>query len=116
MNGITLDELTFDNRFTRELPGDPEPANFRRQVTGACYSRVTPVQVRAPRLVAHSREMAAELGLSDRFVASEEFPRIFAGNAVTSRAWTPSRCATAATSSAPGPASSGTDAPSTSER
>ena len=83
MNGMTLDELTFDNRFTRELPGDPEPANYRRQVTGACYSRVTPVQVRAPRLVAHSREMAAELRLSDRSVASDGFARVFAGNAVT---------------------------------
>ena len=83
MNGMTLDELTFDNRFTRELPGDPEPANFRRQVTGACYSRVRPVQVRAPRLVAHSREMAAELCLSDRSVASDEFARTFAGNDLT---------------------------------
>jgi hypothetical protein len=43
-----LNTLTFDNRFVRELPGDPEPANFRRQVTRACYSRVLPTPAAAP--------------------------------------------------------------------
>jgi hypothetical protein len=28
--------LSFDNRFTRELPADPETANFCRQVQEAC--------------------------------------------------------------------------------
>jgi hypothetical protein len=28
--------MSYDNRFTRELPGDNEPRNFRRQVSGAC--------------------------------------------------------------------------------
>ena len=36
----TLDILTFDNSFTRELPADPETENYRRQVKQACYSRV----------------------------------------------------------------------------
>ena len=39
-----LNVLTFDNRFTRELPADPEAANRRRQVMGACYSLVAPIQ------------------------------------------------------------------------
>jgi hypothetical protein len=56
-----LAELQFDNRFAAQLPADPEPANFRRQVADACYSRVAPTQVARPRLVAWSRE-AAELG------------------------------------------------------
>jgi len=33
---LTVDALTFDNRFTRELPADPEPRNYPRQVPGAC--------------------------------------------------------------------------------
>ena len=79
-NGKTLADLSFDNRFTRELPADPEEENFRRQVTGACYSRVAPVQVPQPRLVAHSREMAAALDLAADAHESEEFAQVFAGN------------------------------------
>ena len=30
-----LDSLRFTNRFTRELPGDPDTRNLRRQVRGA---------------------------------------------------------------------------------
>ena len=31
--------LRFDNRFVRELPGEPEPSTRRRQVHGACWHR-----------------------------------------------------------------------------
>jgi uncharacterized protein YdiU (UPF0061 family) len=72
----------FDNAFLRALPGDPEPRNFVRQVQGALWSQVAPEPVAAPRLLAHSREMAAELGFSDSDVASPEFARVFAGNAL----------------------------------
>jgi len=78
-NGM-LASLTFDNRFTRELPADPEPANRRRQVTGACYSRVKPVRVVAPRLVAYSQEAAELLDLSVEACESPEFVRVFSGN------------------------------------
>ena len=47
-----LESLRFDNRFTRELPADPLTHNQRRQVAGACYSRVQPKPMAAPRLVA----------------------------------------------------------------
>ena len=40
-----LNELTFDNRFVNDLPGDPLSTNQRRQVMGACYSRVSPTAV-----------------------------------------------------------------------
>ncbi len=50
----TLENLTFDNRFTRELPADPETENSRRQVMQACYSRVQPTPVAQPRLVAYA--------------------------------------------------------------
>ena len=72
--------LTFDNRFTRELPADPETSNARRQVTRACYSRVQPAKVSQPQLVAYAWEVAEELGLSRVFCESDDFPHIFSGN------------------------------------
>ncbi|MEC4748022.1 protein adenylyltransferase SelO family protein [Methylomicrobium sp. Wu6] len=75
-----LDDLVFDNRFIRELPGDPETANYRRQVAGACYSRVLPTQVSAPQLVAYSKEVAELLDLSPELCASDDFFQVFAGN------------------------------------
>ena len=74
--------LRFDNRFMRELPGDPTTAPGIRQVHGALWSHVDPAPVPAPRLVAWSREMAARLGFSDDEVASPAFAALFAGNAV----------------------------------
>ena len=74
--------LSFDNRFTRELPADPETGNARRQVTRACYSRVQPTQVAQPQLVAYAWEVAEELGLSRTFCESDDFPHIFSGNRV----------------------------------
>ena len=78
-NGM-LASLTFDNRFTRELPADPDTTNQRRQVMGACYSRVHPVRVSAPRVVAYSREAAALLDLSAEACESSEFVQVFSGN------------------------------------
>ena len=75
-----LNTLTFDNRFTRELPADPEAANRRRQVMGACYSLVAPVRAASPKLTACSREAAELLGLSADACASEAFTQVFSGN------------------------------------
>jgi uncharacterized protein YdiU (UPF0061 family) len=72
--------LRFDNRFVRELPADPEAGARRRQVQGALYSRLEPTPVRAPRLLAHSREMAEALGFTEADVASPAFAAVFAGN------------------------------------
>lgn len=77
-----IEELTFQNLFVQELPADPEKENFQRQVTGACYSRVIPVQAAQPVLVAHSREMIAELNLSDKIVASDAFSQVFSGSSI----------------------------------
>lgn len=41
---------------------------------------MTPTAVRAPKLVAHSREMADLVGFSDQDVNSQEFAEVFAGN------------------------------------
>ncbi len=75
-----LDFPAFDNAFLRALPGDPEPRNFVRQVEGALWTAVAPTPVAAPRLLAHSAEMARELGFSDEELASPEFAAVLAGN------------------------------------
>src|SRR4249919_3693545 len=74
--------LRFDNRFVRELPADPERGPRVRQVTAAMYSRVEPTPVRAPRLIAHSREVAELLGFDEEDAASPAFARVFGGNAL----------------------------------
>lgn len=75
-----LTELQFDNRFTASLPADPDQTNTRREVADACYSRVQPLRVSDPKLVAHSRELAADLGLRDSACLRPEFAAILAGN------------------------------------
>jgi uncharacterized protein YdiU (UPF0061 family) len=75
-----LDALTFDNRFIRELPGDPETVNNRRQVFGACYSRVLPAKVAHPQMLAYSREVAELLDLTVEVCESDDFTQVFVGN------------------------------------
>ena len=68
--------FSFDNAFVRDLPGDPETGPRLRQVRGALYSRVDPTSVAAPRLIAHSVEVAALLGVDANDIASPEFGQI----------------------------------------
>jgi uncharacterized protein YdiU (UPF0061 family) len=74
--------LQFDNRFVRELPGDPEQSQRRRQVLGACWSAVTPTPVARPRLLAYASEVAALLDLPVSEMESEAFAQVFGGNAL----------------------------------
>ena len=53
-----------------------------RQVEGALYSSVDPTPVAAPRVLAHSAEMATVLGFSEEDVATPEFAQVFGGNAL----------------------------------
>jgi serine/tyrosine/threonine adenylyltransferase len=76
----SLDDLIFDNRFIRELPADTETINNRRQVIGACYSRVLPTPVEKPQRVAYSREVAELLDLPTEVCESDDFIQAFAGN------------------------------------
>ncbi|HRP98277.1 MAG TPA: YdiU family protein [Rhodocyclaceae bacterium] len=73
-------DLKFDNRFVRELPADPESGPHVRQVHGACYSRVVPTPVRAPRLIAWSPEVASLLELTEEDVRTQLFADVFGGN------------------------------------
>ena len=78
-----MNTLNFDNRFTRDLPADPDLSNSRRQVYKACFSYVEPTTVSAPSLVSYSREAAELLDLSESDCQGEEFLQIFSGNKVS---------------------------------
>jgi uncharacterized protein YdiU (UPF0061 family) len=77
-----LDRLPFDNRFTRDLPADPDERNARRQVEGAAYSRVAPTPVASPTTIAWSPEVAAQLGLAPDLPRTQDFADVFGGNRV----------------------------------
>ena len=72
--------LVFDNRFVRELPGDPEEGPRIRQVHGACYSRVMPTPVAKPQLLAWSPEVGELLGWGLSDAADPVFAEVFGGN------------------------------------
>ena len=72
--------FTFDNRFMRGLPADPDPANNCRQVLGACYSRVQPATVTQPEMVAYASEVAEQLDLTPEMMGSDELLQVLAGN------------------------------------
>ena len=85
---VSLTELNFDNRFIRDLPADPEPANYRRQIKGACYSRVAPTPVANPELVSYSKATAKLLNLSNESCESNLLPK-FLPEMTFSPAWIP---------------------------
>jgi uncharacterized protein YdiU (UPF0061 family) len=74
-------EFNTDHWYLNDLPGDPDDRNVRRQVNEAAWSRVAPTPTADPTLIAHSPEVAAELGISDA-VHSDQFARVFSGNEV----------------------------------
>ena len=72
--------LFFDNKFVSELPGEQEEDNRPRQVYGVCWSPVTPTPVKKPELLAFSREMAEELGLSESEISSRQWVNTLGGS------------------------------------
>src|SRR3954463_7613207 len=62
--GVDLTAAAFSNTFVSDLPGDPVLVNVPRQVSNACYTRVEPTRVAAPKLLAWSDVLGDELGLS----------------------------------------------------
>ena len=72
----------FAKRFLEQMPGDPLDDTIPRQVHGALWSRVQPTPVAAPRLLAFSRPLARELGLSDALMQDAETARVLSGNAL----------------------------------
>lgn len=75
-----MQPFTFDNRFTRELPGDPITENYTRQVSDCLWSAVQPTPVKNPQLLAYSPEVADMLGLSAQDLQSREWVSTLGGN------------------------------------
>jgi uncharacterized protein YdiU (UPF0061 family) len=75
--------LTFDNSFAREMPADPRSDNRPRGVRGALYSRVSPAAVRAPSMLAWSRDVAQMLDLGSAELApdaAQSWAKVLSGN------------------------------------
>ena len=68
------------SHFVSALPGDPETSNHRRQVASACYSLVNPARFPKARLLAWSRDLGAELGLTPATLGEQTFTEVFSGN------------------------------------
>ncbi|CAG7856540.1 Protein adenylyltransferase SelO [biofilm metagenome] len=83
-NLTPLELLKFDNRFIKDLPGDPKTGNYTRQVIGAAYSKVNPTKASNPQLIAYAKEAANLFDLSEQDCQSFLFAQIFSGNKVLS--------------------------------
>lgn len=83
--GVTLDSLAFDNAAIRELPVDPEPDNFVRSVSNACFSIVAPDPVKNPVLVAASNSALGLLGLGKEEAERDDVGEYFSGEYSTHR-------------------------------
>ena len=75
-----LDSVIFDNRFLNELPCDPVKENQRRQVVGACYSRIQPTKVSSPKLLAYSSDAAKLLDFPEQTTMDGYLTDILSGN------------------------------------
>jgi uncharacterized protein YdiU (UPF0061 family) len=81
--------------YLQQLTPDPESAKYApnkrsRQVLNGHYVPVLPTPLTFPLLLAHSQELAAELGLDDAAVHSNEFLRYLSGDMSVSdsmRSW-----------------------------
>jgi len=74
--------MNIENTFVAELPADPEPTNVPRQVRNACYTRVEPTPVAAPRLLAWSEGMGGLLGILRPAQERDPMVELLGGNRV----------------------------------
>ena len=79
---VDLVDLNFENTFVRELPADPVTMNAPRAVRNACYSRVDPTPVPAPRLFGWSDAAGAMLGIARPAAPTSEAVEVLTGNRV----------------------------------
>jgi uncharacterized protein YdiU (UPF0061 family) len=79
---VPLCDLAFENDFVRQLPADPVLTNTPRQVHGACYTRVEPTPVAAPRLLAWSDELGEQLGIARPAAPDGPETEVLGGNRV----------------------------------
>jgi len=74
-----MKNLKINNRFTAELPADPDLTNEIRQVKNTLFSYVNPTKPSHPELIHASEEVAALVGISKDEIQSEEFLNAFSG-------------------------------------
>ena len=79
---VEINELRFENTFVEALPADPVLVNRPRQVHNACYTRVDPTPVAAPRLLAWSDATGELLGLRRPAAADGLAAEVLGGNRV----------------------------------
>ena len=77
-----MKNLKINNRFTTELPADPNETNEIRQVAKAVFSYVSPTPPSAPKLLHASEEVAELVGITADEVHSEDFLNVFSGKEI----------------------------------
>lgn len=75
-------KLNIQNTFINELPADKNLENSIRLVNNACFSFVEPIKTKAPLLLHVATDVANEIGLNEKDIQSEEFLKVFTGNAI----------------------------------
>src|SRR3546814_15043405 len=75
LSGVHRDLHVLTHSFPTRRSSDLSGSRLR-QVDGALFSRVDPAPVTAPRVLAHSAEMAAALGFSEADVITPEFAQV----------------------------------------
>ena len=79
-----MKNLKINNRFTAELPADPDETNEIRQIKNALFSYVNPTKPSNPRLIHASEEVAALIGIAADEIHSETFLNVFSGKEILS--------------------------------
>jgi uncharacterized protein YdiU (UPF0061 family) len=79
---VDLCDLEFENSFVRALPADPVLRNGPREVLDACYTRVDPTPVRAPRLLGWAEGVGDLIGASPPDPPDGPASQVLGGNRV----------------------------------
>jgi len=77
-----MKNLKINNRFTSELPADPDLTNEVRQVKNTLFSFVNPTKPSNPKLIHASKEVAELVGISEDEIQSESFLNVFSGKEI----------------------------------
>jgi len=77
-----MKNLKIINRFTAELPADPNETNEIHQVSNAVFSYVNPTKPSNPQLIHASKEVAELVGIAEDEIQSEAFLNAFSGKEV----------------------------------
>ncbi|MRX69990.1 Uncharacterized conserved protein YdiU, UPF0061 family [Flavobacterium resistens] len=77
-----MKNLKINNRFTTELPADPDLTNEVRQVKNTLFSFVNPTKPSNPKLIHASKEVTELVGISEDEIQSESFLNVFSGKEI----------------------------------